>query len=799
MASPKVENLQPGEGDTGFTPTDPVRFSVRDEDTSINKSTVDSIITFSKVSYFPEALPAGDSYLDVFGDALPVPRPGVNVDQYLADDIPYDSDGDLIDDSFYGPVLTLEKAIAGENTEQGVLFVEADITEVTPVGCEVQMGIQSYTRGAASYFPDPDFVGAVAGFIYWPQNTGVFVFFKDDGGGVLSIEVTGPAQDGAGTRLVSNTTVYDWSEKLHAPVSIRVVWDPTPRRRKVWVFATNESSGEFEETLLLESLIDDLGVFQEAARMGIGYAESPPDKAVAIGGISSGDVGDFVEIHNINVDEYGQFLLASGGGTLKSEYGWEPSDSLLVSQFEDAAKWNTSELEDLVSEAGGTFTIEKEETSGNASMFFKESDLLSRRFILLFSGSVRSSVHSGSQSSGVGIDIDDGTSLTAIRFLDDFSEQRLGVLFDGTNRDTTTSFYVAASEWARTTPEILVFADAAQDLFDMFISEEPTVSAGLLDTAAISVPYPSVPSTYSSPTTSVGFVDGEETALLYAGDLIVDRYLLLPNARIFSPRSAIAEAAIPLPDQVGTWEPWVQTLSGTPTITEAPSEDSPYWSIEGAVSTDYAFYTLSVPADEYTPGEHGISLMARIQVNSWVDRYGATSTPRIPTCAVMALDTGDDLFAQLQFVVASTGEAYAFLSNSPSDFLEVLNQTQFGQEISTLVDLSQPHTYILSYKPGKGVFLFVDMNLTPAVSLAWTDRSAVQRESTYLSAGMTASVGVIPVSADGETASVVFGNIAVSTGSGFDFSVSMVVSDEVLEDRIFGAAANVFVDVTDKD
>ena len=228
MANPSVENLKPGEAGT-FNPEESVYFSVRDADTRVDRYSVNCIATFAKTIYEGAALPtATNTYVDVFNDALPETRPAAYIDRYISEDIPYDSDGDTVDDSTYGPVLTLEKAITGEATERGVLFVEADITDITPVGCEIQIGIQSYTTGASDYFDDTTYAGVVAGFVYWPQNTGVFIFFKDDGAGTLSIEVAGPAQDGSGTRLVSTTTTYDWSGNIHDPLSIRVVWDPTP-------------------------------------------------------------------------------------------------------------------------------------------------------------------------------------------------------------------------------------------------------------------------------------------------------------------------------------------------------------------------------------------------------------------------------------------------------------------------------------------------------------------------------------------------------------------------------------------
>jgi hypothetical protein len=150
-------------------------------------------------------------------------------------------------------------------------------------------------------------------------------------------------------------------------------------------------------------------------------------------------------------------------------------------------------------------------------------------------------------------------------------------------------------------------------------------------------------------------------------------------------------------------------------------------------------------------------------------------------------------------VVSSTGEAYIFVSQDSQDYLEVLNQTELGQKISSLIDLTTPHTVAVSYRPGAGIQVTVDLGDTPVIDIPWEDRSICEKGSDYLSAGMTASVGAIPYSTAGETASLSIGLIGASIGSGFNFKTTMTVSDQVLEDSIYGAAANIFVDVSDND
>jgi len=201
----------------------------------------------------------------------------------------------------------------------------------------------------------------------------------------------------------------------------------------------------------------------------------------------------------------------------------------------------------------------------------------------------------------------------------------------------------------------------------------------------------------------------------------------------------------------------------------------------------------------YLAGESGISVVARIEVKSWTDQFGAVDSIRVPTCGIIAIDVGSDLFLQLQCIVSDTGEKYIFVSEDAQDHVEVLNQTEAGQKISALVDFTEPHTYLVSYRPGYGVQVFVDFSSRPAISLAWTEASAVKRGSDYLSAGQTASVGVIPHSTGGESAHLEIGLVGVSVGSGFDFTARMSVGDEILEESIYGAQANIFVDVSDED
>lgn len=811
MANPSVTNLKPGEGDV-FTPTNTLYFSVRDGDTRVNRTSVNSLTTFSKTSYHATALPSSvDTYLDVFNDALPESRPGLKVDRYLSNDISHSG-------GTYGPVLVLEKAVPGEDTEKGVLFVEADrpSQENTPVGCEITIGLQSFTRGAGSYFSDSDYTGVVAGFVSWPDNSGVFIFFKDNGSGVRHIYVGGPASDGSGTRVGTEVEV-DWLEDdngdsmVHNPPSIRVVWDNS-RLGKVFVFLTNNHSevmnvgggaselAQNEELLLFESSIPGLGTLQAAARIGNYFSEAPPNKLVAFAGINHGGVSDFVEVHSITVEEFGVFLVGDGNSVSTASSSRSPSDSMVVATYGDTKAWDRSEITDQVTQESDYFSISRDAQVGNTSISVSETDLASQSFLVVLQGSVRSQEHAGSQSTGIGIDIDDGTSLTALRFLDDFATTRLGVFSDSTasTKTSTSSFTVSPSSWGETTPEILLIGDQAQGFLEMFVSETSGSPVSQVTESAFSdigaVAYSTVSSSYADPTISIGFLD-EGDSLNYGGTFTVSKLIVLPGAEVFLPTKAVGS----LPDDFSTWERWNAIVSGSPLVSPVASTADPHWKIESSINTDYAFFYRAITEPEYLPGESGISLWAKIRLDAWIDQFSGIKSPRIPTCALMAIDIGNDLFVQLQTVLSTSGEQYIFLSQDAQDYIEVLNQTEAGQKISYQIDLSEFHTYMISYRPGKSVDVYIDFSDEPAIHLDWAERSASHRSSDILSAGMTAVVGAIPLSSPGGTVSLTMGMIGVSVGSGFNFEATMSVSDDVLQDSIYGASANTFVDVADED
>jgi len=823
MTTPTIINLKPGESGS-FTPTDPVYVSVRDQETRLQQTASHLLSTFSLTNYVPTGLPthffAGstvDAVLDVFSDAAPVSRPEAFIDQYITEEVPYDSDGDGVDDSVYGPVLVLEKAVDGEAVERGTLYVSESVTTGTPVGCQVQFSIQAYTRGATSYMPDGDFVGVMVSFIHWPANSSVSLFFTEDGGGNRGITVSGPAQDAAGAVRTSSNHAFDWADHAPgAPFSYRVVWDDSGHTNKVYVLVTDESTSE--ETLLWEESIGSMGTLLASARMGSYYSEASPNSVTGVVGIDSGQMGDFIEVHGVNVETFGVPLLSSGYGTVSSLVERTTSDSTVVAGYEDTVAWDRSQVENKVTDQETYFQIEQSDTAttGNTSIGWQETHLSSESFLLLFQGSVRSSLHEGSFSTGAGLDIRDGTQVCSLRFLDDFDSEYIGVL-NGSNRDTIADFESSTLGWSDCTPELLLMGSgdyAGSSFLHVYTSRDDDIDPGLMDKVAplieVSTGYTVSDGVYnvdddSDPRVDIGFVDTAETLLPYSGTMTISKFILLPKCTFYYPYQAVTEP------EAYVDSPWALTNSSSfggmyTTVLTADGATRSTLLISPTTYDQYCYYSLLFSDSEYVAGETGVTVLAKLRVNTWWDQFGVSESVRIPISPVIAIDTGDDLFMQMQFVRSESGESFVYFSQDAQDYLEVLNQTELGAKISAPVDFTETHAYQVSYKPGAHIRLYLDYSDTPSIDIPWEDNDVVSRQSqnsNLLSSTASVAFGAIAEANVTDSHPGAIGLdielVAVSLGSGFDFTCNLALEQDDLEDKVYGAQANVLVDVTDMD
>lgn len=799
MADPKIINRLPAEGTEEVDPEGILRFGARDVDSRIDLSSVYSCMVFSQTNYAPEVLPQysfGSDvvvHYDVFGDELPHTRPSSVVDRSIEETVSVDTDGDFVDDTEYGPVLRLEKGIDGFDKEKGVLYISKDVETSVPVGMEVTMSMELYTTGAADYFSDSAYAGVVLGLIHWQKNSAVFLFFKDDGA-TKSIVVAGPASDSSGTRE-STETAFDWSDHpVGTPFAYKVVWDDSIFQEKVFVFVTDPET--FEETLLAEYAIADLGELQTSARLGSYYAEEAPEKLTMFLGMDGGDAGDYLEVHSFKLHTFGVATVVSGEHSGSSAVNRVCADRTQIVPDTFSDKWPHTEAggTSSIDSDSGSFVITKDADDTLDYYRRQEPSFEGQEWILYLSLAGRGQDHEGSFQTGMGFNLRDGTNSFNFRLLDDFADSiTYGLLYDDTAISSTTSYYIApasdSTDWSATTPKYLLLGSNTLDggvvkVFqtteDTFGDEDETPTIDLTSYAL------GVTSTEDAGI-DIGFLDND---VQYGGELSVVSGFLLPNCTFYEPA---VTAATP----TGDW------LNESTETLSAVADGRLSISLP-ATSGGYDYYYLSPTSSEYDATESGITALFKVKVTDWVDKLGVASSTRVETAPIVAIYGGEEdsdgngLFVLLQFVQNSSGETYIYFAQDTDDYLSVLNQDELGSKYSALVDPTEDHVYMLSYQPGAHIQLFVDFGPVPVIDIEWIDKDGLLRESpnSTLDPDRVVAFGSISEEA---AISCEIAYFRVSIGQGFDFEVTLDIDSTEVEESVYDSEADTLVDIMDED
>jgi len=771
MADPTIVNRVPGEGEE-MNPLQPVYFGVRDADYRTSLASVSALMTFSQQQYAAEELPQDERFfIDVFSDGVPIARTGEIVDRAL-------------DTPPQGPVLTLTNQSA--DTESGTLFLEEIATPRAPVGCEIRFSVQAFTLGTAlPYQANSDYAGIMFGLIHWPTGSAVTVYLCDDGA-TKYLEFASPSQDGSGTRSVAERIDFDWSVN---PVEndFRILWDLTATTAKIYLFSTDADN---EETLLHSESTSGWPLLLSSARMGNRTREDEDERVVAFVGIdgnrSSGDTE--IDIEDIVLEHHGEILISSGIQTPCSSAVVTSNAMTRVVVASDTASWTNLDAS-FAGEEDEIFNLQRLADSSDSSMVVREeTDLQSESFLVLGKMQPQSSLHAGSFSTGMGFTLVDGTKEASFRFLE--RESMTVGIFTGTNRDIDTDYEQAELDWSDELPELMLIANSASDFCHLYATD-----GSLLDEVEpeISLAYTALPAAAdTTPRVSLGFVDTDGGVGLFDGFLVSDSFTLLPRCIFYYP---YLSAAVPSGD-------WTVTSSDAGHSYDATSKT---WQIRPTAEDEHTFCSLTYAEQDLLVNETGLAVLMRVTVG---DRkaYGQTNEPRIPSPALLAIDVGSGRFLQIQFVsdLPSSDPAsrtFVFVSQDAQDYLEVLNpRSALGQLISAPIDLSEEHFILVAYRPRGGIQVFLDMDPAPAIDIPWGEKDVVAREDVAsVLTGTTVSIGSIPTIDAGNVMDVDVRMIASSRGSGHDFAVTLAVPEADLEDKIYGAQANVFIDVTDTD
>ena len=759
MANPLIVNRRPTQGDSDVGALTPFRFGVRDLDTRAVLSSVYSLVVYGKALYRPEneEIPSNDAVLgnngtsvvfSTFDDAAGTTEPGNPCDQ-------------TIEDLGGTKAYRIEKSDGDGVAQEGVLFLTVDAQAgERPYSLRAQMDLTNVNTGTFAYVTFAGFTGVLLGLAYWPENTGLFVFFVDDG--VKKVVVAGPAEDGVGTRSVSETTVFDWSAEAY---TYSVVWDPSVYRRKAMVFAT-DSVGD--ETLLAEVDMDTLPEFLSSVRMGELYAEDLPISQVTfVAGADFPDMGDHIDIFSLDIFDFGRVLSVSGGPTGASTVSTHPTESLFVYGPSGAGEW----FLEGDGTAEETTTALKITSDGTGGSYYtrEEPDLSSGEWLIMGRVAAENAVHPGEYTTGMGVSVADGTREFRLVLLDDFSRNFMGIVeTDATDDDVAGGYKVPGTDvdW-EVAFDFVMLGSTSRNLLKLFLNSD----------TAVAVEHTYNASGYPSALTSwvrFGFI---ETGT-FDGSFFLVHLWVLPNCVFFEASDGT------FPDAQG----WARVASGG---TRAVGDDE--LELDCTAAGAYDIYYIS---DATYDATSGAGVVFRTAVASWTDDEGASSPVRVEFGPIAAVRT-TTVAAQVFFVQDADGTSYVYLSRETSDLADVLAQNADGKAISATIDLGTAHVFFLDVKPFKYVRLYVDHAPVPAIDVPWSAAGTVLRSlPTNMPAGAVVAVGSLGEDTGVE---ITFDFFRATTGRGYDLTTGLLITEDELQSGMYGASAELMVDVQDED
>ena len=740
---------------------DGIFVGLRDAETRVNLSSVFISIVYARSIYDPttEVVPSSTSELSAvfstFNDVAGAPDPRNPAAQ------DFDSG------------LYLIERTGMDDAEEGFVYIYESAPTNRPVAVEATLRPTITSTTSYDYVDFPDWTGMLLGLIHWPKNSGIFLFFRDDGGSSFGkyLSICGPAQDETGLRsaVQVDVTTFDWSTDTW---TYRILWDDTPSHRRILVEVV--SSDGSVETLLADIDATDVPTFRGSFTLG-GQGASSGNAGLVVGN-DGHSAGDRMDITSLRLFAFGRDALVGGTRISGSEVSIESSSSTFL--HGDSMGWTEVGTGTRTDDSdAGTITLTRDEgLDGEVFTLSRtEPDLARKEWMLLLTATMDNSTHPGPYNSGVGVDVDDGTDVFSLRFLDDFdSSFKVGMLVDQSMSTGFEGYNSIDADWPNDDMQIILTGSTSKNLQMMFYTDdEAPATTGAYATSSASS---------GSTELRVGFCDSDYS---YGGTLTITSAWLLPNVQSYE------SSLLSLPDAQG-WS-----------VASSAVGDASSGRLSLPMNTIGAYYLAYFGSEGYTE-ETGATAFFKAQVTAWTDSSGAVSPngPIGPIAAILLPDAETEA-VQVYLYKSSSGETFVCLPHSVSDFDEVSRQTDAGQSISATIDPSIAHVYLLEVCPRSHVRLYLDYAKTPSIDIDWSVLADVTIDlPTHLPEVDGASnpvVGAFGSLNENYGAAVQFAFARISVGTGYDISASLTLTDDDLTNHVYGGQATVFLDFSDED
>lgn len=766
MADPVLVNRKPLEGATGVSPESPILFGLRDVDTRVDLPTAYMATTYSRLLYRAAALPLidpalavgdGEAKISFFNDAVSVTPPATTAIFSLTGT----------------PALHIEKSIGGE--QKSFLFVHDSLVGDGPVSVETTLDLATTTASnpAHAYYDTADHTGMVFGMVNWRKQVGVYLLFMDDGVS-KTIHVRGQATSAAGARILLANWAFDWSA---ASFRYRIVWDDTPGRRGLYIFATD---GTTESKVVIPSSTMDImeaaGFLAGTVIAGTRVTGVSEDKITAVVGNSSPTGADAINVETLDVAGYGRALMIAGEPTGDATLLRATNESQVLSGAltdDELDEW-FDEGTGTIARSGSSLLFTREDADGVDDLYRwkDEPDVVSEEWLLVGTFSATEISHSGSEAVWAGFYLADTTNEFNLSLLDDFTDKRIGLWKGSGTGSLTTDFYASGVvDW--TLPTTIALLGSATGGFvrgHINGAATPDFDSGGYPGAGFSA-------VSAESELRAGFI--RNSGIQHSGAFSLGTLWFFPNA-------TFAEPADGLPD-AGPFA-WTVATAGAPVSAVVSGR----YEIDSATAGDWIAYSqTSADYDD----EAGAWVYLAGKVEAWTDVLGA-SDPKNSQIGPVAMLPYSTKGINLEFVETNLGTRYVYIPGNLITLSDVIAQNANGQLVSAPIDFTTDHSYMVVMKFFSWVRVYIDHASTPAIDIPWASLSQLERPAHL--AVLAAGTYVLFGSLDDEAGMDVSLSYARGGyGEGYDISALHNIDEDTLVARVYGSDVDVLTDFED--